>query len=289
MARVKSPFSWGSVPVKILNGLPVIATLAGCLVLAQSPAIADRSQPQVVERDGGKGIGTVVEDDRVIGGTTGRTSTGEDESGPAGSGRDDGPLVVSDPQCVATEPIDSWCNGATTEGPPSQADVAPFRLAIIATNQMLLPDPVPNVVPKLRFADRTVGGLVGAPMWLSISADSWPTITQRTAAGDAWAVVEARPTRQIWEFGNGESVTCVGRGDVYRAGEVWKKRLPNCGYRYKRTSSHNPSGYFKITVTVLWDVDWIGSGGTSGSLGPLPVNTSFPYVVKEARAQLVAP
>jgi hypothetical protein len=42
-------------------------------------------------------------------------------------------------------------------------------------------------------------------------------------------------------------------------------------------------------VAVTWQVSWVGSGDTGGTLEPLQVQQTIPYTVRQARAQLVDP
>ncbi len=126
-------------------------------------------------------------------------------------------------------------------------------------------------------------------MWLWIAPETW--VAPRTLhleAGPVWVDVRAQAVEQVWDFGDGNRVSCRTRGTEYRAGMDPRKGSPDCGYTYKRTSKGKPGGAYTIGVTVYWRITWVGSGNTAGELPLFAVSTSFPYVVKEARAQLVA-
>ena len=267
------------------------ALIAIAVVLGPMPesAEADKGQPQVTSRDSGKDIVTVVEDGG--GGVKSRSgrNPADRSSGNSTDPGDHGPITVNDPQCVATNSIDVRCVGSGASDPDAGAATDVFNLAVRAMNQLQLPNPEPQLVPRISFSDGKTGGIVGAPAWLWIHASNWVTFVQRTEAGANWASVTARPVSQHWEFGDGGKVTCYGPGVAYRNSQSAVVDSPSCGYRYLRTSKQIPGGAFLVQVSVTWQVTWIGAGQASGSLGPIQLTTTFPYVVREARAQLVAP
>jgi len=267
--------------------LIVLMALTFPMVVA-SPVHAAGDRPTVTPGDSGKQINTVVE-------ASGERGTHAHSGRPAPDGSMGGvgqvagePIVLTDPQCVATDPAGSWCARSPEDG-TAGATPTPFELAIKATNQLPLPNPDPRYSPNIRFADGRIGGIVGLPMWLWINEKNWTALRQRTQAGQNWAEVTARPVKQIWDFGEGRSVTCSGHGTRYKPGMAVASGSPDCSYKYSHSSSHEANGEYKIQVTVLWQVTWIGNGNTSGTLGPLGLSTSFGYIVREARAQLVAP
>jgi hypothetical protein len=251
-----------------------------------SPVDASGDRPRVTDRDAGKEIVTVVEDSGHVN-PRGREATtsgrGAEASRPL---NDDGAVVVADPQCVATDPVDIRCMRDANE--TQNPELSAFTLAVKATNQLTLPEPKPKLVPRLRFSDGGVGGVVGVPMWLWIEESNWVPLTQQTKAGAAWANVTARPIAQVWRFGDGKVLECRGRGETYHRGLTYS-RTSTCSYRYSQSSRNQEDARYVVHVTVLWEVTWVGSGNTSGTLGPLELTTSFPYVVREARAELVSP
>jgi hypothetical protein len=153
-----------------------------------------------------------------------------------------------------------------------------------------IPGPALQLRPLLRFKDGRTGGVVGMPLWLWISQGTWSNRrAPRVSAGPVWVDLMAQPVQQVWSFGNGKSVTCSGRGTEYRTGMDAMRGSPDCGYKYTRTSKSEPNGAFTINVTVYWRITWVGSGNTAGELPLFASNSSIPYVVREARAELVAP
>jgi hypothetical protein len=249
-----------------------------------NPTLAEGHQPKVTPGDSGREVNTIVIDSYRPRDHE-RPNTGSSTTNP----KAEGPVVVNDSHCVATVLTEPWCLQNVAPTGPTRGGVTSFDLAVRATNQLPLPIPKPRIIPSVQFSSGMVGGFAGMPLWLWFPRSEWRSITQRTSAGGAWAMVTARPTRQIWELGDGTTVACNGPGRVYEVGMDPLNGSPDCGSRYSRTSKNKPGGVYSITVTVMWDVTWKGSGGAAGQLGPLPISASMPYTVREARAQLVSP
>jgi hypothetical protein len=174
---------------------------------------------------------------------------------------------------------------------PAVALVNPAQLAEDAAAKLTIPNPPGAVVrPMVRFRDGRVGGVAGMPMWLWISAGTWrspPPV--HLAAGPVWVDVRAVALDQTWTFGDGQHRTCRGRGTEFRAGHPARSGSPDCGYHYARTSRRQPGGAYSVGATVRWRITWVGSGNTAGELPLFAAHAEFPYVVREARAQLVTP
>jgi hypothetical protein len=142
----------------------------------------------------------------------------------------------------------------------------------------------------VRFQDGVVGGLTGAPMWLWMPDATWRALHQRTQAGAVWAEVTARPVAQTWYFGDGSApLVCTGRGTPLGDPGQALRGSPDCGYRYTTSSKDQLHARYTVTVTVAWQVSWVGSGDTGGILEPMQMQQSIPYTVRQARAQLVDP
>lgn len=189
--------------------------------------------------------------------------------------------------------IDIGCGlGGEDNEPPSVGPVVePVQLAEQAVAQLVIPRPPgAQLRPYLKFADGPAGGIVGMPSWLWIPPAGWRSPeTVRVSAGPVWAEVTAEPVSQTWIFGDGGGVTCRTSGTEYKPGMDPMDGSPDCGYRFTRSSKDQPGGKFTVRVVVHWRITWVGSGNTAGELPLFPVNQAFPYVVREARAQLVAP
>lgn len=177
--------------------------------------------------------------------------------------------------------------GAAAAGP----NATPVALAIVARGRLTLPAPVPRLRPLLTFADGRTGGLTGAPLWLWLDPTHWTgdPLTTRVQAGPVWASVAAAPVRQSWTFGDNTTLTCEGPGTPLTDTATALNGSPDCGHTYRATSADTPGDAFALTVRVTWAVTWVGSDGDGGTLAPFVVTTTVPYVVRQARATLVAP
>ena len=157
---------------------------------------------------------------------------------------------------------------------------------------MVLPVPAPSLRPLLRFGGQN-GGVTGAPIWLWTDPSHWSPggipLTRRVQAGPVWATVSAAAVRMVWLPGDGSVVTCLTSGTPLTDPSRGLSGSPNCGYTYRRTSADQTGGRYRVTISVTWAVTWVGSDGTGGALAPLTVATTFPYTVRQARAQLVSP
>jgi len=170
-------------------------------------------------------------------------------------------------------------------------DVDPAKLVQAAVANLVIPRPPDaQVRPRLTFPDGRAGAIVGMPMWLWIPIGKWRSPQPvHLEAGPAWVDAYAEPVSHTWTFGDGNGVACRVRGTEYRVGMDPAKGSPDCGYKYVRSSKGQPNGAYTISVTVHWRIAWVGSGNTAGELPLFPVSTSFQYVVREARAELVSP
>jgi hypothetical protein len=75
--------------------------------------------------------------------------------------------------------------------------------------------------------------------------------------------LDATLTSVRFDMGDGRTVSCRGAGTRYVGGDDLYKKSPTCGYRYQKTSSHQPGGTYTITAVQHWDVDYttpLGSG-----------------------------
>src|SRR5215207_9725022 len=111
--------------------LIVLMALTFPMVVA-SPVHAAGDRPTVTPGDSGKQINTVVE-------ASGERGTHAHSGRPAPDGSMGGvgqvagePIVLTDPQCVATDPAGSWCARSPEDG-TAGATPTPFELAIKAT------------------------------------------------------------------------------------------------------------------------------------------------------------
>ena len=158
--------------------------------------------------------------------------------------------------------------------------VTPAQLAVTAQNTLVLPKPSVSRSPDqtLRY-DGSPYTYVNLWTWYWASPASYRTLTQTTRAGEVWATVTARPVSLGFDPGNGDpSVSCAGPGRAWTHadGDDDPTASGACGYRYVASTDDSP---ITVTVTTTWDVSWIGSGGTSGTLGPIRTASAGPLRV----------
>jgi hypothetical protein len=171
--------------------------------------------------------------------------------------------------------------------PPSAPNVPPEvvvagTLAQQATNRLPLPAPGAQHNPSS-------DALVGLATWWWVDPLQWRPLQQRTQAGPVWAQVTARPVRSVWDAGDGsDPVVCAGPGQPYDRQRPAREQSSDCTYTYLRSSASQPQRgpdpndrFFTVTVTVYWQVSWVGSGGTGGALPEIARSSSFPLRVVE--------
>jgi len=167
----------------------------------------------------------------------------------------------------------TWVPNGQTPGAAAPV-VTPAQLAEQAYSRLKLPKPVVVVNPPAgpgRFQ------LVHLPTWWWV--ENWQPVSRRTAAGGVWASVTATPVSSRFDGGDGgPEAACLG------GGVAWRRGLPDsysaaCTYTYTRASAS-----YSASVTVRWDIGWVGSGGTSGALPQMTTTTVQPLTVYERQA-----
>ncbi|MFG2894906.1 ATP/GTP-binding protein [Streptomyces sp. NPDC048248] len=144
-----------------------------------------------------------------------------------------------------------WSNGA-----PPAAAVDPVDVARNAVDKMKLAGPDIGIVPKPGH-----NGLVGLPvwMWTEKTPETYGPNTASATAGAVTVTATARVSKIVWDMGDGHTVTCTSAGTPYEA-SYGKRRSPDCGYLYKRSSKDEPGQKYGVTATSTWTVDWNGAG-----------------------------
>ena len=84
-------------------------------------------------------------------------------------------------------------------------------------------------------------------------------------------------------MGDGATVTCKGPGTPYEDGNP-AAASPTCGYTYSQSSAGQPSGAYRVTVTITWGINWKGPGGAGGALAPLQTTGAAQFRVAESQA-----
>jgi len=144
---------------------------------------------------------------------------------------------------------------------PGALAVTPAELAQVAIGDLIIPELHPKTAPP-----RGHDGLVGLPEWFWIPGLDWgaaksPVIT----AGPVWAQATAVPTKIIFNPGGGlAGITCNGPGTAYQPKVPLSAQHTDCSYTYDQPSTGQPGNAYAASVTVLWNVSWVGSGGAGG-------------------------
>ncbi|WP_327325210.1 hypothetical protein OG735_23955 [Streptomyces sp. NBC_01210] len=139
--------------------------------------------------------------------------------------------------------------------------VTPEEVAQRAVKQMTLKGPDIGIVPE---PGKT--GLVGLPVWMWNNQGETTTGPQTVtaSAGAVTVTATAEVDKVVWNMGDGTSVTCTKPGTPYKAG-YGKRKSPDCGHVYSRTSKGKSGNKYKITTTATWTIHWEG-GGKTGDL-----------------------
>jgi hypothetical protein len=149
--------------------------------------------------------------------------------------------------------------------------VTPQQLSEIAIGELIIPELPVNTAPPLHR-----DGLVGLPEWFWIPGLSWGAAhSPRVTAGPVWAQATAVPTKIIFNPGGGlPLVRCNGPGTAYQSALPLADQHTACSYTYDQPSAGQPGNAYGASVTVLWNVFWVGSGGAGGQVATgRPVST----------------
>jgi hypothetical protein len=159
--------------------------------------------------------------------------------------------------------------------------VTPQQLAQIAIGELIIPTLEPATAPP-----RGKEGLVGLPEWFWIPANEWGPVSKTVTAGPVWARATATPVKIALSPGGGLSgVTCAGPGTAYQPSQPLSAQHTTCSYTYTQPSAGQPNNMYAASVTVFWNVSWVGSGGSGGVVAtgrPVSTPMSLPIAAGEA-------
>lgn len=173
-----------------------------------------------------------------------------------------------------------WVPDKAVNRPPVRH--TPATLAQQAVNQMPLPAPAVRHNPS-------GDAMVNLATWWWVDPSQWRSMTQRTAVGPVWATVTARPVKSVWNPGDGSApVTCSGGGTPYDANRPSDGQHTDCSFTYRESSASQPQTgpgvndrFFTVSVTVYWQVSFVGAGGARGVLPMMTRTSRFPLRVDE--------
>ncbi|MFJ5680819.1 hypothetical protein [Streptomyces sp. NPDC093097] len=145
-------------------------------------------------------------------------------------------------------------------------------------SQLRLPRPVIRMSPREDLAQ-----VVRVPTWMWVERKTWDAVTSSVAVDGMEVTATARPRKAVWSMGDGGSVVCHGPGTPYSVRFDPKASSPDCGYTYQRASVSAPGKAFRVSVQVVWDVEWKGAG-RSGLVPGLEMSAQRQVVVDEVQA-----
>jgi hypothetical protein len=180
--------------------------------------------------------------------------------------------------CPGGQPFGGVTLVANATGAPA---VTPQQLSIIAIGELVIPELQPHTAPPLGQ-----DGLVGLPEWFWVPRAVWGPVSRTVTAGPVWARATAVPVKIVFNPGGGlPGATCDGPGTAYQPALPAAAQHTACSYLYTEPSAGQPGNAFAASVTVLWNVFWVGSGGTGGTVANgRPVSTPFTLRVAAGEA-----
>jgi hypothetical protein len=207
-------------------------------------------------------------------------------SDPVWRGHADGAIYT----CGLPECPDSFCYRAVwLAQPPPGMGPSPLDLARQALASLTIPVPSTGRYPAGRLKDGRPYTVVRAYTWYWTDPAKYKPLTARAAAGPVWAQVTVTPATLSFTPGDGSAtVSCAGPGSPWTPSDgVWARSPSGCDYRYAHSSIHRPRGMVTATYSITWQISWVGSGGTSGTLAALTTTASSTFAVAEAESIVV--
>lgn len=177
-------------------------------------------------------------------------------------------------------------------GEPDTVVIDPVTLAYRAVALMQLAPPVVKSAPAVGQV-----GLVNMPVWLWVekTPNTWGPI-ERSASVPGLSVTATAQVKAVnWTLGDGSTVRCEGAGTPYDK-SMGVKDSPDCGHRYKKTSTELPKCRYPVTATAQWDITWQSTLGDTGQISmtqqaaiQLRIGEAVPVLVDPNDSQPAAP
>jgi hypothetical protein len=177
--------------------------------------------------------------------------------------------------CPGTQPF----GGVVLVGNAAAAPaVTPQELLQIAIGELHIPVPEPQTAPPTGK-----DGLVGLPEWFWVA--NWNPVHVTVAVGPVWARATATPEQLTFNPGGGLSgLTCHGPGTVYQSKLPLSAQHTDCSYTYDQPSAGQPGNAYQASVTVSWNISWVGSGGAGGEVAA-GVTSNAPFTLRVAAGE----
>lgn len=170
--------------------------------------------------------------------------------------------------------------------PPPGLGPTPPELAIQAFDSLTLTKPSTGRYPSGTLQNGQSYTVVHAYTWYYSDPADFKTLTARAAAGATWAQVTVKPVALTLAPGDGHgSVSCTGPGTPWNSSYgVWAASPSGCDYQYPHASIHEPNGVVTAKYGINWQVTWVGSGDTSGTLPDQTTTSNSTFAVAEVES-----
>lgn len=180
------------------------------------------------------------------------------------------------------------CDGRYLGGPhlvddPQWMDVSGLRESATARVTPVAPSPnVSPTEPVVRFVS-----------WLWVDDADWQVASDTQSDGSLAVRVEARPRQVTWDLVEGVRV-CDGPGIPWSPGahddyetqpvNVRGAGNPACTFEFVHSSTTQPDGVYRASVTVTWEFAWWVDGVDRGVFGTHDATSEFDLRVGEIQA-----
>jgi hypothetical protein len=170
--------------------------------------------------------------------------------------------------------------------PPPGLGPTPAMLARQAFDKLTMTKPSTGRYPNGTLKNGEPYTVVHAATWYWTDPADFQSLTARAAAGAVWAEVTVKPTALTFTPGDGNSaVSCAGPGTTWNSAYgVWDPSPSGCDYHYPNSSIHEPHGVVTATYGIRWQVTWVGSGNTSGTLPDQTTTSRSTFAVAEVES-----
>ncbi len=156
--------------------------------------------------------------------------------------------------------------------------VTPQQLLQIAMGELHIPALNPGTAPPVGKE-----GLVGLPEWFWMT--NWHPVSVTVTAGPVWAKATAVPQKLTFNPGGGlAGFSCPGPGRAYQPKLPLSAQHTDCSYTYAQPSAGQPGNAYQASVTVSWNISWVGSGGAGGEVAA-GVAATTPFTVAIAAGE----
>ncbi len=191
--------------------------------------------------------------------------------------------AVYDSTCLYLDPPST---SVWLASPPPGIGPTPAMLAQRALAALTLPPPSTGRYPAGRLNDGRAYTVVRAHTWYWTDPNTYKAKSARATAGAVWAAVTVTPVALTFTPGDGSAgVSCAGPGTQWKTGDgAWAVSPSGCEFRYQHSSIHQPGEVVMATYGIRWQVTWVGSGGTSGTLPDQTTASTSTFAVAEVES-----